>query len=205
MTSLRAFAVGLLVLAVGSSSQAQPPAKKRVEAHGSKKNGKEIAVIAIGDKVPSFNVVTLDGKTESLAELQKDPKSGRTRPLVLTFWCSFCGSCRKIDSPLSEMASEFKNQATVVAIDASAPDSAKEIKAFVDEHKLTVPVVVDSKGTAVDLFGAHVTTTTLVIDAAGKLRYRGQFSHGDHAYAADALKAVLAGKDVTTKETREHG
>ncbi len=205
MNCLHALAVALLVLSVGSTSHAQPPAKKRVEAHGAKKTDKDVSAIAIGDKVPSFSIVTLAGKTESLAELQKDSKSGRTCPVVLTFWCSFCGSCRKIDKSLDEFAAEFKDQATVVAIDASAPDSAKAIAEFVKEHKLSVPVVIDEKGKVADLFGTHVTTTTVVIDAAGKLRYRGQFAHGTHSYAKDALKAILDGKVVAHKETKEHG
>lgn len=205
MKCIPAFAIGLLALSAAATSLAQPPAKKQVEPHARKKAGDEAPAVKVGDKVPSFVVVNLEGKSESLADLQKDPKSGQPRPIVLTFWCSFCDSCRGIDQPLDKLAAEYKGKATVVAIDASAPDSAADIKAFVTEHKLTLPVVVDKKGAAADLFGAHVTTTTVVIDAAGTLRYRGRFSQADHSFAAEALKAVLDGKDVHTKETKPRG
>lgn len=47
--------------------------------------------------------------------------------------------------------------------------------------------------------------TTVVIDRAGVLRYHGQFAHGKDTFAEEALMAVLQGKEVRTKETREHG
>jgi hypothetical protein len=51
-----------------------------------------------------------------------------------------------------------------------------------------------------------VTTTTVVIDGDGVLRYCGQFKEGDkHAFAEDALRAVLAGKEVAVKTTLHQG
>ena len=45
----------------------------------------------------------------------------------------------------------------------------------------------------------------VVIDGDGVLRYCGQFSDGQHAFAKDALRAVLAGEEVRIKKTRHKG
>jgi hypothetical protein len=50
-----------------------------------------------------------------------------------------------------------------------------------------------------------VTTTTVVIDSDGKLRYCGRFSDQEHNFARDALEAVLAGEEVPLKKTRQKG
>lgn len=158
--------------------------------------------IAIGDRVPDFTVRDLQGKARSLSELQKQTKY---RIVSLTFWCTFCHSCRDMESRLDRFASEHKGRAAVAAIDASAGETASGIAAFAKKTGLSLPILIDAPGKAADLFGVTLTTTTLVIDGQGRLRYRGQFMVGEKMLAADVLKAVLAGKPVATKETRQRG
>jgi hypothetical protein len=55
------------------------------------------------------------------------------------------------------------------------------------------------------LFGVRTTTTTVVIDSKRVLRYRGRFSDDEHAYAENAIVAVLAGSDVVVKQTAHRG
>jgi len=50
------------------------------------------------------------------------------------------------------------------------------------------------------VLGTEVTTTTAVIDGGGVLRYCGRFRQ-----AEEALKAVLAGKEVAVKTTPHDG
>ena len=56
-----------------------------------------------------------------------------------------------------------------------------------------------------DLFGVRRTTTTVVIDGNGVLRYCGQFRQKDGGSAEEALTAVLAGKEVAVKTTPHNG
>ncbi len=160
-------AIGFLVSASCGADPAKPD---------SGSNAAGLRAIAIGEKVPDFSFVnTGDGKTYRLSDLQKDKKSNSSGVVVLNFWCSFCGSCRHVEHALNKLASTYKGRVAVIAIDASAGETIEGIRAFKQEKKLTLPIVFDSTGHTADLLGTKVTTTTVVIDAKGMLRYRGQF------------------------------
>lgn len=160
--------------------------------------------IAIGDKVPDFEV-TIDGEKLKLSELQKNTSITEDGTLVLTFWCSFCHSCRHVEHALDELANHYKGKVGIIALDASAGETTEGVAEFAKQRELTLPIALDASGAAADILGTRVTTTTLVIDKSGVLRYRGQFGDGEHAFAQDALQAVLAGEDVPVSETRQKG
>jgi thiol-disulfide isomerase/thioredoxin len=160
--------------------------------------------IAIGDKVPDFEVV-IDGKKWKLSELQRDPAVTSDGTLVLTFWCSFCHSCRHVEQQLDSLAMQYRGKVGVIALDASAGETAEKVAAFAAKQGLTLPIALSSGGAAADIFGTRVTTTTVVIDGDGILRYCGQFGDRENSFAQDALEAVLAGEEVPVKKTRQKG
>lgn len=153
--------------------------------------------LAVGDPVPDFEMTDLAGKTVKLSELRARAESG---VVSLTFWCTFCHSCRMMDAKLQKLADLHKGKAAVTGVDASAVDDAKKVEDFAKAKRFTVPVYLDGAGKAADLFGVKVTTTTMVVDKAGVLRYRGTFDR-----AGEALAAVLEGKDVDVRETPPKG
>ncbi|MBP85386.1 MAG: hypothetical protein CMJ64_01505 [Planctomycetaceae bacterium] len=171
---------------------------------GEQHAGEESKHIAIGDKVPDFEV-TINGKSLKLSDLQDNGSLTEDGTLVLTFWCSFCHSCRHVEHRLDELAKQYKGKVGVIALDASAGETTDGVAKFVKKNKLTMPIALDADGTAADIFGVRVTTTTVVIDGNGVLRYCGQFGDDQHAFATDALKAVLAGEDVRLEKTGHKG
>lgn len=165
----------------------------------------EIKAIKVGDKVPDFQVVNLEGKKLSLKDLQKNAKEHKQNAIVLTFWCSFCHSCRHIEKDLEKLHKKYGKHAAVYALDASYGEEAEDVKKFAKKHELTLPILLNDAGTTADLFGTKLTTTTVVIDSKGILRYCGVFSTRDHRLAEDALKSVLANEEVKIKTTRHRG
>ena len=161
--------------------------------------------IKVGDKVPDLSMKSLDGKIVKLSELQKDEKRTKKGIVVLSFWCSTCHSCRHVEAHLGKLAKEYAGQAAVIALDANADDTAQGVAAFIRKNGLTLPVVLDPSGHTADVFGIDKTTTTVVIDGNGVLRYCGQFRQKGSATAEDALKAVLAGNEVAVKTTPHNG
>ena len=161
--------------------------------------------VKVGDKVPDFSVRTLDGKSVKLSELQKDAKRTTNGVVVLSFWCTTCHSCRDVEHLLAKLCKDYEGQAAVIALGANADETAESVTAFVKKNVLELPIVLDPSGNTADLFGVKRTTTTVVIDGSGVLRYCGQFRQKDGGSAEAALKAVLAGQEVAVKTTPHHG
>lgn len=161
--------------------------------------------IALGEKVPDFTVTDLDGKSWKFSQLHRIAGLEKRGPIVLTFWCSFCHSCRHVEGDLDRMAKRYKGKAAVFALDANANDPPEAAAEFAEEKGLKLPIILDPKGHTADLFGAKVTTTTVVIDSDGVLRYCGRFGDRKHPFAEDALKALLDGKDVRVASTAHRG
>ena len=160
--------------------------------------------IEIGEKVPDFEV-TIAGQTRKLSELQKDTAITADGTISLTFWCSFCHSCRDVEHDLDQLATRYKGKVGVIAVDASFGETTAHVAEFALKEGLTLPIALNESGNVADIFGVATTTTTVVIDSDGVLRYRGQFGNKSHAYAADAIDAVLTGKQMPVKETEHRG
>ena len=165
----------------------------------------DVKAHSVGDKVPNFEVRTLKGRRTTLKDIQSDRRNNTSGVTVLTFWCSFCGSCRMVDKPLSELSQKYEGKVAILALDASAGEQARTISKVLKEKNLKMPVLIDSAGDLADLFGAKMTTTTVVIDANNVVQYWGQFPQGDNALAAEAIEAVLAGKKPLQEQTRVRG
>ena len=110
-----------------------------------------------------------------------------------------------MEADLDKLATTYKGRVGVIALDASAGETAEAVAKFAAKKKLSIPIALDSRAATADLFGVRTTTTTVVIDSKRVLRYRGRFSDDEHAYAENAIVAVLAGSDVVVKQTAHRG
>ncbi|MCW8129666.1 MAG: redoxin domain-containing protein [Planctomycetota bacterium] len=157
-----------------------------------------------GGKVPDLGLTGLDGKSVPLDALLKGD-DGKARPAVLVVWCSTCPSCRMAEDRIAAFAGKYKDRAAVCFLDANLGETPEKAKAALAKKKLEMPVLFDAAGASVNAFGLSCTTTALVIDGSGVLRYHGRFDQNDNRYAEDALTAVLDGKDVAVATTAEAG
>ena len=160
--------------------------------------------VQIGDQVPDFEV-TLNGKQWKLSALRKESKRTGDGTIVLTFWCSVCHSCRDIERALDALAKKYQGQAGVFALDATASETAAKVNRFVKQHGLAFPVALDPASQTPRVFGTQRTTTTMIIDRQGILRYCGQFADATHPYAENALRELLAGGEITVTTTPHRG
>jgi thiol-disulfide isomerase/thioredoxin len=160
--------------------------------------------VAVGMKVPDFALRDLAGRAVPFRQVQQEAREKKKGAIVLCFWCSTCGSCRRVEQQLDQLAKDYQDQALVLALDANAGETLESVKTVARKNGLTLPIFLNPDGRAADLFGTKMTTTTVVIDGEGVLRYCGRFQ-GDRPYTADALKAVLAGKEVAVKTTPHDG
>jgi peroxiredoxin len=108
-----------------------------------------------------------DGALQPLAQW-------RGRPLVVNFWATWCAPCVEEMPDLQRVRDEYR--AHGVEVIGIGIDSAERIRAFRDEHRLTLPLLVaGSQGTEVGrTLGntAGVLPYTVLIAADGRVAQR---------------------------------
>ncbi len=157
------------------------------------------AASPVGQPVPNFTLYTPRGEARTLRQLAPG------KPLVMVVWCATCHSCREVEAEIDRLAEEMRGKAVVVALDANAPDTPERIQKTLDRNSLKFPVFLDKKGKVVENFKINTTTTTLIVDAQGRLRYLGRFGDKEEALARQALQQLLAGQEVTPSQTEWQG
>jgi thiol-disulfide isomerase/thioredoxin len=151
---------------------------------------------ALSGPTPAQSLRDLDGKARSIPELIAQPG---TEAVVLVVWCSQCGSCRGGERDLAEYAKQGGDKIRVYAVDPHPTDTPEKIKRFLTGQGLKLNVLRDPNQSLVSGLKIDRTTTALVYDKAGKLRYIGPFQGDGQGYARDAVTQVLAGQEVSIK------
>lgn len=161
-------------------------------SHGAGNQRQEL----LGEEVRDFAVTDNTGEAFRLGTLRRTEVS-RGKIAVLTFWCTTCSSCRRIEKDFDERAKDYEAQGVLfLMVDSNYTDNAEHVNQFLEEKELGFRVLMDPESEIARYFGAKLTTTTAVIDAEGRIRYYGGFGG-----AEDAVRNLMAGEDVAVPES----
>lgn len=111
-----------------------------------------------GNIAPDFTLQTTAGEEIQLSQL-------RGTPVVVNFWASWCGPCRREMPFFQAVSEEYANE--VVMLGVNQQESATQVDDFADLFGVTYPLVMDSDGQVSDLYRVFGLPTTLFIDADG--------------------------------------
>lgn len=172
---------------------------------------------AVGEQAPDFELTDLGGKPFSLA-------AQRGKIVVLEWFnpsCPFVKAAHTKGS-LVDAAQRLEKQGVVyVAINSGAPGKqghgAEANQAGVKAFGISHPVLQDETGRVGRLYGAERTPHVFVIDAQGRLAYRGAVDNSPDgegqepeggkwvSYLEQAVSELASGKPVSTPETKPYG
>jgi thiol-disulfide isomerase/thioredoxin len=115
-----------------------------------------------GKDAPAFELDDLEGKTVKLADLKGSV-------VVLDFWATWCGPCRKGMPILDKVAKERKDKELKVYA-VNLQEDKETIDAFVKQTKLGLPVLLDLQGETGQAYGANAIPETVIIGKDGKVK-----------------------------------
>ncbi len=107
---------------------------------------------------PPLNGLLLDG-----TPWQLKPAEG---PHLVHFWASWCPICRLEQDSIASLAADWP--VITVATNSGTPD---EVDAYLAEHRLRMPVLMDEGGHIARQWGVDGVPATFVIDVDGKIRH----------------------------------
>ena len=115
-----------------------------------------------GYMAPRFSLRNLKGNMEGL-----DDHLGKV--IVVNFWATWCVPCVKEMSSFENLYRRYRSQGlTLLAVSLDKGDSTK-VQEFVDKHKLSFPILLDTKGVAEKLYPSFSIPFTYVIDKQGRV------------------------------------
>jgi peroxiredoxin len=161
-------------------------------------------------RVHPFTLMDISGKDWSW----KDHSTSKA--IVVLFIGTQCPINNAYMPLLAELHKTYAPRGvTFVAINANCQDTPVRIAAHAKEHGIPFPVLKDTANRVADLFAARRTPEAFVLDANGRILYRGriddQFGIGyrrtqpTRRDLAEALDEVLAGKPVSQPRTQVAG
>ena len=167
--------------------------------------------LAIGTTGPAFNLKGTDGKMHDLDSLKGE------KGTAVVFTCNACPFSKGYEDRLIALAKQYQPQGiSFVAINANDPkivpdDSFDKMVVRANDKHLPYPYVFDETQETAQAYGARVTPHIFLLDASGKLVYRGRVDDNvkedqvKERDFADALEALAHGKPVEVTETTAFG
>jgi peroxiredoxin len=167
--------------------------------------------VSIGDVAPDFSLPDTAGSRWSVAEYDGAPAT------VLVFTCNHCPYALAWHDRIIQVARDYAARGVrVLAINANDADryprdSLDAMRERVAREDWPMPYLHDATQEVAREYGAKVTPDVFVLDAEGRLRYRGapDADYGKPEQRAEwlreALDAVLAGAIVGRPETKPVG
>ena len=112
---------------------------------------------------PSLTLKDLQGKTHDL----KDYKG---QVVLVQFWATYCGPCRKEMPSMNKMMGKMGDTPfKILAVDMGETEA--EVKTFVDEVKPEFTILMDEEGKSIEDWRVFAAPSNFIIGPDGKIKY----------------------------------
>lgn len=116
--------------------------------------------VSMRKPAPAFSGTSLSGGKLSLADF-------RGKPLVVTFFASWCPPCRTDAPKIAALAQRFGSRINILGIDGG--DTRTGVQRFLGRYGWRFPIVWDPENNQYATFDVAYQPTTFVIDSRGTM------------------------------------
>lgn len=220
LAACAALTPGPRAAAMQESPRTEPRQEKKQEKPKEVKEGdakaaedeEKVKPARIGETAPAFELADLAGEKHRL-----DALAGKV--VVLTWWDPDCPVVKMHEEAgtLATLVAKYREKEVVFLPLHSSPPPTNEVdrtatlRAALAERHLPELLLLDPAGKVARAYGAKRTTEVCIVDAQGRLAYRGAVDDGDATkpgrtnYVDLALTSLLAKLPVALTETPPYG
>ncbi|HEX2122532.1 MAG TPA: TlpA disulfide reductase family protein [Thermoanaerobaculia bacterium] len=165
-----AMAIALAGVLAGGCEQNEKPvadakAKPAAQTRGAEPAETATTGVDVGATMPPYTATLLDGSKFDLA-------ARRDKVVLLNLWATWCGPCRYEIPELQALHAKYGPRGFEVVGVSLDEGGAEDVKPFVEEQKMTYPIVLDPDGVLADIFAASVLPTSALVDRNGKVVWK---------------------------------
>ena len=113
----------------------------------------------VGKAAPDFQLQNLDGQSISLNDL-------KGKPVLVNFWATWCRPCVSEMPYIQEIYDEWSGKGLIV-LAINIGDSSSEAEQFLQDHNLSLPVLLDTNKAVAQRYNIRGIPTTFFIDKDG--------------------------------------
>lgn len=158
------------------------------------------------DKIENFTLPDYNGNEVSLSDFTD------SKAIVIIFVATQCPVSNDYNSRMSQIHKEYESKGiSFIGINSNKQEDSEEIKEHAKENDLGFVILKDKNNVIADKFEAKVTPEVFILDSEFNVHYHGRIDDdrsGEEIESHDlkaALDEILAGNEVTIKETKAFG
>jgi len=158
------------------------------------------------EKVEDFTLADYNGKKHSLSDYKI------SNAIVVIFVATECPISNDYNSRMENLFKEYNQKGIAfLGINSNKAESVDRIKEHAEENGLTFTILKDEKNVIADKFEASFTPETYVLNGNFEILYHGRIDNSrkesdvETKDLENALNEILAGKEVSKKETKAFG
>ena len=143
-----------------------------------------VAPLATGAPAPAFQLDSSDGKAVDLGSL-------RGKVVMINFWASWCGPCRKEMPILEQLNKQYRGKGlTLIGVNVE-PDS-RAAMTWLKETPVSFPILFDTESKVSKLYQVAGMPNTVIVDRKGTVRYihRGYQAGAENEYL-DQIRQLI--------------
>jgi peroxiredoxin len=166
-----------------------------------------IAATPAGSALPELSLPGTDGRTYAMRQVPAGAKV-----TVIEFFSADCPVQKAHDARLKELAALRDQGVQVLLVDSEAGASLARDSAEASARGYPFPILIDDQAKLAEALGVRFSTTSLLIDGEGHIRYRGGIDRDSGHLRPNTpfllkqgVEQMLAGKQPDPAETKPLG
>jgi peroxiredoxin len=147
----------------------------------------------LGKPAPDFELAELNGKKIKLS-------AHRGKVVILDFWATWCGPCVAALPTIAEVAQQYAGKGVAFYAINEAEESI-DVRKFLDEKDLDLPVLLDSQGKVGELYRVEAIPQTVLVGKDGTVEVvHVGLSENLKDQLTKELDDLLAGKKLSEQD-----